>query len=56
MKWFYGFLALCFAIFLIDLALVHWQDFRKRRNREREMAKYNLAAFRATKANSWWLQ
>jgi hypothetical protein len=52
-KYVTGFFALCFAIFLIDLALAHFAEWRKARRRAREMRKYGLASFKPV-SRDWW--
>jgi hypothetical protein len=56
MKWLYGFLALLLAIFLIDVALAHWQDYAKRRElriQAKALRKWNMAAFRGARKSTW---
>lgn len=52
MKYVYGFFALCLAIFLVDVGLAHFADFRKRRERHiraKDLARFNMTAFRGAK-------
>lgn len=54
MKFVCSALALLLAAFLVDLAVTHAQEWHRRRKRERDMARFNIGAFKGTKANSWW--
>jgi hypothetical protein len=45
MKYVYGFLVLFALIFAVDLGLAHYQDYAKRRKRERQMRKWCFSAF-----------
>lgn len=54
MKYVYYAALLCLAAFTVDLAVTHAQEWHKRRKRAREMARFNIGAFKGTKANSWW--
>lgn len=56
MKYVYGFFTLCLAIFLIDVGLAHYADWRQRVQRERAMRKWGMAAgaFKPV-ARNWWL-
>lgn len=52
MKYVYGFFALCLAIFLIDVGLAHYADWKKRRAeliRNADLNRYAMGAFKGTR-------
>ena len=56
MKWFYGSVALLFAIFTVDIAQAQIIEWCKQRKRVRDMKKWGLTpAFKGTKSHDWWL-
>ena len=55
MRWFYWSLALIFAAFWVDLGVTLVAEGVKRRRRERELARFNMAAFRGVKKSAWHL-
>lgn len=53
MKYVYGSLVLLFAILAVDLGIAHYQEWQKRRKRERDIARFSMGAFKAVQRN-WW--
>ena len=55
MKYIYALMALCAAIFLIDLLVSHVQEWQRERKRQRNIARFAMSPFRGVKHSDRWM-